>query len=846
MSVKNAVIFNVEGARGRSDGGCDSLVAGDSYKGNRTMDDQIYNSRTLRAYLKYLQQRHPAVDRGALLAHAGIETHQIDDEGHWFTQQQANRFYAKTVELTDNQNIAFEAGLFAVSRKGLGLMSSQLVAFAGPHKAFSLLEKWSAQLSRSAFYRARTIDAQTVEVTVVTKPGVQEQAYQCENRKGYSEGLCQLFQLPGYTVEHPECMFAGGTCCRYLISWKKGAAQWLRAIKYYIFPPLALAILALVLLSGPAGSFPLALSVVLGLLLGIGWAEAAQQSRVLSQALERIRESSGESVEAIQRDYDHARVLNEIGQLMGVAGASEELPAALFAILHENLGFDSGFVLVGDLLNGAPACPVSYGLSKIEKRALLQGEAASGAGAPWLEAFQTGRAIVLNETAAPAAQGAAAAEQIFGRAAMVCCPIQHGGRSLGTFAVLRRGAGQALLQKEVNLLLAVASRVGLCLHNRRLTQQFVQTQKLECVGLLAGGVAHDFNNVLTIVLGYSELLKTEPGLREAARKRLEAISSAAEKGAAFTRQLLAFSRQQVVEPQVLSLDDTVRGIMTLAQSLIGDAVEVEVQIDADVPNIYADPSQIEQIILNLVVNARDAMPSGGQLRVSVCGESSAEEMAEPGVLIQVADSGEGIPAEIRERLFEPFFTTKPPGKGTGMGLSTVFNIVKQLKGRIEIESEPDQGTTFSIHLPGCLAHSSRADLDPSKPLPGGEEAVLVVDDEANIRTLIQGFLENLGYRVTLAADGAQALERLESSGERFDLLLSDIAMPRLGGVALAQRFKELYPQSAILLMSGYAEEASIEQAEQAALDIINKPIRPRELAIKLRAALDSSDTNVEA
>jgi PAS domain S-box-containing protein len=379
---------------------------------------------------------------------------------------------------------------------------------------------------------------------------------------------------------------------------------------------------------------------------------------------------------------------------------------------------------------------------------------------------------------------------------------------------------------------------------RRLEEHLRQAQKIEAVGRLAGGIAHDFNNILGVILGQSQIMLRGMPPDHPLRARVEQILSASERAAGLTRQLLAFSRKQVFEMRVLDLNEIVEGLKSMLGRLLGEDVELTFRRGQDLGRIRADPTQIEQILMNLAVNARDAMPGGGRLAVETSDAEMDEDYARIHagavagryVCLAVSDTGQGMTREVQARVFEPFFTTKEPGKGTGLGLSTVYGIVKQSDGFIYVYSEPGQGTTFKIYLPRVEAAADRPVA--LAPATGGTETVLLVEDEESLRELIGEILEANGYEVLVAEDPAKAIEAAERHQGVIHLLLTDVVMPGMNGRELALRVKERRPAIRVLYMSGYTEDTIAHRGvlETGAL-LISKPFTQDALTRKLREAL---------
>ena len=382
---------------------------------------------------------------------------------------------------------------------------------------------------------------------------------------------------------------------------------------------------------------------------------------------------------------------------------------------------------------------------------------------------------------------------------------------------------------------------------KQLEDQFRQAHKMEAVGRLAGGIAHDFNNVLTIVRAQTEFLLADMPADDMRRADVLEIQSAADRAAGFIRQLLAFSRRQLLQPEVLELNAVITGMESMVRRLVGEDVVLLTKLHPELPRVWADPGQLQQVILNLAVNARDAMPRGGSLLIET-GVVELDEhyprqhpSARPGrhVVLVVTDTGGGMDPATRSRIFEPFFTTKEPGKGTGLGLSTVYGIVKQSGGHIWVYSEVGRGTTFKLYFPlhqGPMqaSESTVRALPPS----GAGATILLVEDEASVRSTVRRLLERHEYRVLEATNGQDALALIIARHGEVDLILSDMVMPGMGGAELATRVRAFAPTLPVLLMTGYTEEALARNGDRPLdQEIIEKPFTLHIVLEKVRTAL---------
>jgi PAS domain S-box-containing protein len=388
---------------------------------------------------------------------------------------------------------------------------------------------------------------------------------------------------------------------------------------------------------------------------------------------------------------------------------------------------------------------------------------------------------------------------------------------------------------------------------KTLQEQFLQAQKVEAVGRLAGGVAHDFNNILTAINGYTELLLRKLHPEDARFRLAEQIRKSADRASGLTRQLLAFSRKQALQPRILNLSNVVTDVEKMLRRLIGEDVELHTIRGASVGNVRADPAQIEQVIMNLAVNARDAMPNGGKLIIEVARATLHEDYArqygdvEPGeyVLLSVTDTGSGMTEHVRAHIFEPFFTTKPQGKGTGLGLATCYGIVKQSGGHIDVVTELGKGTTFKVYLPRVDAPPD-AQSERPKVLEWatGKETILVAEDEADVRNLTVGILRDLGYRVMEASNGKEGIQIAEQNPmDKIDLLFTDIVMPQLDGKQLADWFGTARPDTKVLFTSGYMADAMIQHGiSEDRMAFLEKPFTPEILAQRVREVLDGQES----
>jgi signal transduction histidine kinase len=400
------------------------------------------------------------------------------------------------------------------------------------------------------------------------------------------------------------------------------------------------------------------------------------------------------------------------------------------------------------------------------------------------------------------------------------------------------------------LMEAIGTQIGQLIQRRQLEDQLLQSQKMEAIGRLAGGVAHDFNNLLTVIHGYSQLAlnRVKPG--DSLHEDMQEIRHAVNRAAALTRQLLAFSRRQTIQEKVLDLNAVVRDLENMLMRVLGEDVNLSAALHPEVALIRIDPGQIEQVILNLAINARDAMPKGGRMTIETHSIDFSEPLTwrpaniipGPYIALVVSDTGCGMDEYVRSHMFEPFFTTKEIGKGTGLGLFTVYGIVKQAGGELIADSEPGAGTTFTIYFPQVVEAPAGVQdtATETTPLPrGGGETVLLVEDEPAIRALVGDVLRQHGYNVLEARHGVEALMTSAHHMEPIQLLITDVVMPQMRGDELAQRLMAERPDIKVLYMSGYTDDAALHHGLSERTAFLQKPFTPDKLVVKVREVLDT-------
>ena len=566
----------------------------------------------------------------------------------------------------------------------------------------------------------------------------------------------------------------------------------------------------------------------------------------LEQALQeaRTRQTRLESLVEISSELSRMQPLDSLlGRIAEACGRLVKTDWVGFRLV------DGAELVAAGTLQGGTEMPV--------RPRLKIGESLAG------QVAATGRPLLLRDPASHPSMLPEHAEAMrrLGYHGMLTVPARVGDRVVGVLSFLTRRE-EGFSTEDLAIATAFASHAAVALENSRLlhesrraydelaqTQgQLEQAQKMDAIGRLAGGVAHDFNNLLTVILGRTDILLAQIKTEDPIRRGIALIQRTAGRAAELTRQLLAFSRKQVLEAVILDLGVVATDMKDMLARLIGEDIALVTNLAADLGHVKADRGQIEQVVMNLAINARDAMPQGGQLVVETANADLGGDYVRrnvgsrpgPHVMLAVSDSGQGIPRELQKHIFEPFFTTKEQGKGTGLGLATVYGIVKQSGGYIEVDSAPGRGTTFRIYLPRVDAETPAAERGARAAAPiGGTETILLVEDEDGVRELARDILRSNGYTVLEARNGAEALLLGEGHRGPLELLLTDVVMPRMSGREVAERMTARRSDLSVLYMSGYTDDAVIRHGVLGSdTAFLQKPFTPAALVQRVRETLD--------
>jgi signal transduction histidine kinase/CheY-like chemotaxis protein len=567
--------------------------------------------------------------------------------------------------------------------------------------------------------------------------------------------------------------------------------------------------------------------------------------------------ASDQLTEQVDINYENSLLVNEVSQILANVNDLKGIFTQVIKVLHNRLDYDRALIMLSNPAKTRLHFQAGFGYNneqlQILRKISFHLDKADSKGI-FAISFQNQEPQLLNdieevkENLTPRSYEFALK---MGVKSMICCPITYEDKPLGILAVDNIKSKKPLLQRDLNLLMGLALQIGSRIHTVKLEAHLRQVQKMEAVGNLAGGVAHDFNNILTTILGYSQMISMKLSPDDPVLTMVDSIHHAGMKASALTHQLLAFSRKQVLEMKVTNLNIIIEDMNKMISRLIGEDNIMKIYLSHPISNIMADPSQIGQILMNLAVNASDAMPNRGRISIET-GDiflddkyATVQSDVTPGPysMLSVTDTGKGMEPELCEKIFEPFFTTKETGKGTGLGLSTVYGIVKQHQGHIHVYSEPDHGTNFKIYFPVTGGDITEQEISENTVMARGTETIMIVDDEKAICSLILDTLQPLGYTTLVASCGDEALELHEKAEQKIDLVLSDVIMPGMNGKELVDKLKEKQPDLKAMLMSGYTEDViALHGALDSDYILINKPLLPLTLANKIREVLDNGSS----
>ena len=819
----------------------------------------LYNSRIFLVYVNLIKAKYCHIDLNDVLSYAGIEPYEVNDGSVWFTQTQADRFHERLVQVTGNAGIARESGRYAASGQSLGYLGKYLLGLIGPANAFFAIKKASANFTRSASYESRVIAANKVEITVTPAEGTTERPFQCDNRVGFFEALLMGFNYDIPVIEHPECMFQGGASCRYIISWEKSLAARVRVARNFLTLALFAADAAL-LQSYPMQVATWGLPALVFCFLTCTCLADCLEKKELHAALYNLKGSTDELIEQTALNYNNALMVNEVGQAISKQTDKDEVLENIVKALQNRLGYDRGLILLAEADSSQLRFRTGFGYSE-EQLSVLK-ETSFNLGNPasqgvFVTCFRDQKPLLINDfsqvAACHSAQSVLFANQL-GAQSFICCAIVCEGESLGILAVDNIRTKKALVASDMSLLMGVAPVIGMSIRNaiyldreRQNAEQMRQSHKMEAIGELAGGVAHDFNNLLTAIIGFTTLAQLSMDKDSPSFTYLDEVLVSSERATHLTRGLLAFGRKQTVNPQPADLNLLVGKIEKLLRRLISEEIELRISLDERRLVVMTDSGQIDQIIMNLATNARDAMNNTGTLTIETSMAEVGPEFiqsigrgaAGPHAKLVVRDTGKGMDEATLAHVFEPFFTTKEVGKGTGLGLAIVYGIVKQHGGFIDIQSVPGAGTSFHIYLPlfQKVAVPVQRAVD-GEVFYTGWETILVVEDSPEVRKLTGEVLQQHGYRVIEAVDGQDGLEKFLAHQDEIKMVIMDVVMPKMNGKEAFAAIVQTNPDLKVLFTSGYTPEDVDKKGIRFEKDnFIAKPAAPQTMLRMVRELL---------
>ncbi len=943
----------------------------------------LYNSALLVTYIDLLKTKYPDVSISKLLDYARIAPHEIDDRGHWFTQEQINRFHEFLQKHTGSPQIAREAGRFVVQSKSSVLLRQYASAFVSPSVAYWMLGKISSTLSKHIAMKIDYIATNKVVVTVTPKEGVNEKKFQCENRIGLLEALAAVFTKNYSQVEHNECIHKGNDACKYIVSWQTTPSMVWKLIAGYSSLVGFVASLVLFFLLSLSSWITYTLDFVLFSTVCFLVSEILAK-RDLDKAV-RTQQSVGDQLmDQFTIRYNELALVKEIGEAASSILDPQLLLNFITDALQKRLQFNRGMIMLANPDKTKLVYTAGYGYNRREEE-LLKNTGFSltnpnSQGIFYL-VYRDMKPFLINDAAEienRLSEKSANFMKELGIKAFICVPITYEGKPEGILAVDGTQLKNMLTQSDLSLLMGIAPQIGISLNNalahkklkeseerfrnlsdnspdiiyqlnkygtftytnpawedvlghkisdilgknfitfireddhekfskifediirseatirdqnfvmlnnhgqprhmtftgapdldaeenvigivgtlkditkmRDMEAQLLQASKMEAIGTLTGGIAHDFNNIIQAIMGYNQLMMSERKGNQPGLFYLSNIEELTKRSVELVRQLLLFSRKVEPVSKIININDEINSMYNLLAKSIPRMIDIKTDLAEDIFAINADSGQIGQVIMNLIINARDAIEDSGQITIKtknvfLQNNTPISNFNVPSghyVELAVTDTGAGIAKDVIAHIFEPFFTTKEVGKGTGLGLSVVYGVVKSHQGFIYCESEPHQGATFTILFPAITEGKPQKQIEtaPMRSSPEGTETILLVDDEKSILETSRDTLILYGYTILTAESGEQAIEIYRTEKDKINLVVLDLIMPGKGGKNCLMELMAINPQVKILMTSGYSSSQQIEDLYNAgATGFINKPYRSDDFLASIRKIIDAA------
>ncbi len=817
----------------------------------------LYNSSIIDNYIKLINEKYSFINIDELLEYAGMTSYQVEDQGHWFTQKQINLFHKKILLLTENRDISREAGAFSASPNTLGVMRRYTLSLLGPIKVYEMLGKWSKKFTRSSEYKSKKISSKKMEITVTPHKGIKEEPFQCDNRRGYLEGISKIFENKPPKVTHTECLSKGDRYCRYIVTFPKSKSDlWLKTRRLLAVSLFITCITGFFYTPQNYDYFHLVTTFTI-LFLSVSWYTEFLFKKDLSNSLTKVRDSSEELIEQINVNYNHALLANETGKILSKQSDTDGILAKVVSVLKKRLDYSRVLILLANNDKDRLIPSAGFGHTNEQVTLLKQWPGfhldAENSQGIFTTSFHEKKPFLINDFNKIKDKHSLRSIKFakkMGIKSFLCCPIFFENEALGILAVDNVKSGRPLLQRDINLLMGVAQQIGVALHNVTLESKLRHVQKMDAIGTLARGIAHDFNNIMTAIISYADIAVFESINGQSIYKSVEKVKQASFRAQDLVKQILTFSREIEQDCKLLNLPDLIYESLDLLKATFPDNITIQVNVSDTCEPIQGDETHLYQVLMNLCINAIHSMSkSGGTLTINLKPRilTSADTELHPDLIpgeylqLEIIDTGHGIKPEIMQRIFEPYFTTKEQGKGTGIGLAVVHGIIKKHSGAIMVESKTGEGTTFKILLPDSKIQKD-LEIKANESLPRGSESILIVDDEKFFADLLMNMLEQLGYKTTVSTDSVTALAKFKLNPNQYDLIITDYSMPNLNGLDFYKKISEINQTIPVILCTGFSETVSREIAINAGVnDYFQKPVLMKDLADTIYKTLNEDE-----
>ncbi len=953
-------------------------------------EPRLYNSRIISTYLEYFRNVRPEIDIEALLMESGINSYEVEDEGHWLTQQQVDDFSNALMKQTDDPSIFREAGRYMASSRAIASVRQFIVGFVTPIRAYMMFDKINLYVSRGATVETKKI-SQT-KVRIISKPseGVHEKPYQCENRIGAFEAVAKFFTNKLPKLEHPICLHKGDSHCEYVISWEEPAfLKWQRIRNYIaIFSIIMIFVCSFISSPSPFGYLPV---ILVGAVVGIFYYVDHIEKKDIYAKIETQGNAANRLLDQITDSYNSSLLVQEIGQAVSSILDIDELLKFVMDTLKKRLVFDRGMIMLANPERTRLVYVSGYGYNGTHKELLKKTEFHldnPNSKGQFVIAFKEQKPFLIDDIKnfkEDLSGRSYEFAEALGVKSFICVPIVYEGRSEGILAVDNPRSKKPLSQSEVSLLMGIAPQIAISINNARALQRVKESEerfralgenspdiiyaldtnglltyvnpagesimgyskeaiigkylvdfvkkedvgiyiqlfnrikrnketisnfkgillakdgtekffdisgapnlnaagemtgivgtlkdyteqhnletqlqfasKMEELGRLTGGISHDFNNIVQAISGYNQLLMMKKSESDPDWAYLMSISKLTQRATDLIRQLLLFSRKMESKLTPLNFNLEITKFYELMAGTLPKTITLKLDLADDLHIISGDDAQLGQVMMNIMVNANDAMPDGGELTIhtrNITIETPYyldNALIKPGkyVLLRITDTGCGIDNETLPHIFEPFFTTKEAGKGSGIGLSVVYGIIKNHNGYVFCNSEPGKGTNFEFYLPALdltMIEGNKAikpkETEEYLTLARGHETILLIDDEPPLLETGCDLLSFLGYDVLTAQSGEDALAVIEREKDRISLVILDLMMPGMGGEKCLAEILKILPTMKVIIASGYTANVKPQELimEGGAAAFLHKPYRFDDLSRKIREIIDAAD-----